>query len=97
MEESRRRGSLLLRSIRVRVDEMEARGSLVERKGEAVWEGGVDEPLLPLMWTEGTKGVGVPVTSRLDFRNRGKRDVKVERRLWVVDVCGSRADACTLV
>jgi hypothetical protein len=79
------------------VDEVETRGSPVERKGETVWEGGVDEPLLPLLWTGGTEGVGAPVTSRLDFRSRGKREVKVERRLWVVDVCGSRADAWTLL
>lgn len=66
----------------------------MERKGETVWEGGVDETLLARVWTEGTKDVdvGVPVTSRLAFRSRGKRDVSVERRVSVVGLCGSRGD-----
>jgi hypothetical protein len=97
MEESRGRGSLVLRSIRPRVDDVEARGAPVERKGETVWEGGVEETLLALMWTGGTEGVGVPVTSRLAFRSSGKRDVSVERRLSVVGLCGRRAGGWTLL
>lgn len=95
MEASRKRDSL---PMRLRKDDVEARGAPVERKGETVWEGGADETLLPLMWMEGTEGVDVPdvpVTSRLAFRSRGKRDVRVERRLSVL--WGSRAEGWTLL
>ncbi|ORY08909.1 hypothetical protein BCR34DRAFT_385934 [Clohesyomyces aquaticus] len=74
-EGARGRNSSLERSNRPRADAADARGAPVERKR-------LTEALLPpLMWALKVEAGDEPVTSRLPLRSRGKRDVRVERRL----------------